>query len=79
MKLSLVIDLADNSQIETAGYRVELHYEVGIAARSLEPACASYDVKEALIHTSNWIQDSLNLNLNLVAVGSGDGCLSTGM
>ena len=34
--LSLVIDLANYSQVETAGHRVNTHQEVGVAARTLE-------------------------------------------
>jgi hypothetical protein len=59
----LVIDLADDGQVETAGWRVNVHYEVGAPTRPFEPAPASHEVEETLINSRDWIQDSVNLNL----------------
>ena len=63
--LHLVIDLADDGQIETASCRVDAHQEVGVAARSLESARASDEVKESLIDTRDWIQGSVKLKIKL--------------
>jgi hypothetical protein len=70
--LSLVIDLADDSQLETAGYRVNAHHEIAGPTRSLEPARASKEAEDALINSGNWIKDSVNLNLKFIAVGSSE-------
>jgi len=69
-KCCLEIDLTDDCQIETAGYRIDAHQEVGVAACSLEPAGAAHEVEDSLIDSRDWIEDSVNLNLKLIAVGS---------
>jgi hypothetical protein len=52
-ELQLVIDLADDSQLETAGDRINVHYEIGVAARLFEPARASNEVEHSLIDSRN--------------------------
>lgn len=77
--LSLVIDLTDASQVVTAGYGVNTDDEVDIAARSLESARASDEAEESLIDSRKWIQDSVNLKLKLISVGSRKRCVSARM
>ena len=60
--MSLVIDLADDSQVEPLGYRVNVHYEVRGARRPFKTARASHKLEDSLIDTRNRIQDSGKLN-----------------
>ena len=77
--MSSEINLANNSQVEAAGHRVNTHDEVGFAGRAFESASASDEAEDTLINGRNWIQDSLNMNLKLISVGSSERCVSAGM
>ena len=66
--IALVIELADDGQIETAGDRIDGDYEVGTATRAFKSARASDKVKDALVHTCHWIEDTDNLGVQLISV-----------
>src|SRR5262245_30711737 len=75
---ALVINLADGSQVEAARQRVNAHHEVKAAARVCETARASHKAEDALINSRNWIQNAVDLKINLIAVGSYQRCLAAG-
>lgn len=75
----LVIDLADDGQVETLGHRVNVYDELRVTARALESARASDEVEESLIDTRDWIEDSVDLNEQLISVGGGECCFAAGM